>query len=188
MSEWNECSSSESPCPHNASQQVSASCDLCSGADVVSRFSNWPPWQPSWIMEWKNFSNSKSPCHPNASHQVRAQSDLLFAGRYGLKIFKMATVVAILDIRKILAILNLCVATRPPIKFQLNQTYGLGVDFGSHLGYWNTMILAILIIHVAPMPPTKFGINLTEFGSRCGFKIFKMAAQAASSDNRTKRF
>ena len=108
MSEWNECSSSESPCPHNASQQVSASCDLCSGADVVSRFSNWPPWRPSWIMEWKNFSNSKSQCHPNASHQVRAQSDLLFAGRYGLKIFKMAIVMAILDIRKILAILNLC--------------------------------------------------------------------------------
>ena len=65
-----------------------------SGADVVSRLSRWPPWQPSWIFEWNEFSNSKPPCHPNASHQVLAQSDLLI----GLKIFKMATMAAILDI------------------------------------------------------------------------------------------
>ena len=37
--------------------------------DVVSRFSRWPPWWPSWILEW-NFSNSNSPSHPNATHQV----------------------------------------------------------------------------------------------------------------------
>ena len=51
---------------------------------------------------------------------------------------------------------------------------------GSHLVYRNGMLLAILNFHVAPVPPTKFGLNLTGFQSRCGFKIFKMAAQAPS--------
>ena len=40
----------------------------CSKADVVSLFSSWPPWRPSWILKWNQFSNSKSPCHPYASH------------------------------------------------------------------------------------------------------------------------
>ena len=66
-----------------------------SRADVVSRFSSWPPWQPSWILEWKEFSNSKSPCHPNACHQIRAQSDLPYTSRRDLK---MSTVAAFLDI------------------------------------------------------------------------------------------
>ena len=38
-----------------------------SGADVISRFSRWPPRQPPWILERNKFSNSKSPSHPNAS-------------------------------------------------------------------------------------------------------------------------
>ena len=71
----------------------------CSRADVVSRFSSLPPWQPSWILDWNQFSNSKSPCYPNASHQGWAQWDLPFQSRHGLKIFKMATMGAILDIR-----------------------------------------------------------------------------------------
>ena len=67
----------------------------------------------------------------------------------------------------ILAILNLCVTVMPPIKFQLNQTYGLGGEafqdshHGGHLGYQNRMILAILHLHVATMPPTKFQLNPT---------------------------
>ena len=69
-----------------------------SRADVVSRFSSWPPWQPSWILELNPFSNSKSPCHPNASHQVWAQSNLPSGSRHGLKTFKMATMRAIMDI------------------------------------------------------------------------------------------
>ena len=40
---------------------------------------------------------NKSPCHSNASHHVWAQSDLPFRSKRGSKIFKMATVVAILD-------------------------------------------------------------------------------------------
>ena len=43
------------------------------------------------------FSNSESPCCLNASHQVFAQSDLPFWRRWGLKIFKMATLEAISD-------------------------------------------------------------------------------------------
>ena len=59
-----------------------------SGANMVWRFSSWPPWQPSWILEQKDFSNSNSPCGPNASHQ----SDLGFRSRCAFKIFKMATI------------------------------------------------------------------------------------------------
>ena len=66
-----------------------------SRADVVSRFSSWPP---SWILEWNQFSNSKSSMSPQC-FQGWVQSDLPFGSRHGLKIFKMATMGAILDIR-----------------------------------------------------------------------------------------
>ena len=60
---------------------------------------------------------------------VPAQSNLRFEGRC-LKIFKMATMVAILDIRmeRFLAILNLHVSLMPPTKFHLNPTYHSGAD------------------------------------------------------------
>ena len=50
-----------------------------------------------------------------------------FGSSYDLKIFKMATMGAILDIgtKMILAILNLYVAPMSPIKFQLNPAYSL---------------------------------------------------------------
>ena len=108
------------------SHQVSAI--YHSRADVVSRFSSWPPWWPSWILELNEFSNSISPCHPNASQQVWAQSDLPFGSRRCLKIFKMATVVAILDHLGYWNYWNLFFALMPPIKFQLNLTYGMGGD------------------------------------------------------------
>ena len=60
----------------------------------------------------------------------------------------------------ILAILNLYVAPMPPIKFWLNQTYGLGGDVG-HLGYRNRTTLAILNLYVAAMPPIMFWLNPT---------------------------
>ena len=53
--------------------------------------------RPSWISECNNFSNSESLYHCDASHQVSAQSDLQFGKRCRLKSFKMATMVAILD-------------------------------------------------------------------------------------------
>ena len=56
---------------------------------------------------------------------VLAQSDLR---RCCLKNFKMAVMVAILDIGTIIAILNLYIAPMPPIKFRLNLTYVLGGD------------------------------------------------------------
>ena len=55
-----------------------------------------------------------------------------------------------------------------------------------HLGYWNGMILVILNLQMAPMPPNKF--EHLGFGSRCGLKIFKMAAQAAILDRQTEQF
>ena len=70
-------------------------------------------YNPVNPMEWNYFSNSKSPCHSITSDQVWAQSDLGFMSRCGLKIFKVA---------------DLYVALMPPIKLQLNPTYGLGGD------------------------------------------------------------
>ena len=130
-----------------------------SGADVVSRLPRWPP---SWILKPNEFSNSKSPCHPNVSCQVWAQSDIPFWSRRGLKIFKMATVAAILDIRTAplyqfwISMLIWCL----PLSFDLIQITVREErsfeDFqdgrhGGHLGYRNGMILAILNLHVAPI-------------------------------------
>ena len=50
----------------------------CLEADMVWRFSSWPPWGPSWISERNDFSNSESLCCSDASHQVWAQSNLQF--------------------------------------------------------------------------------------------------------------
>ena len=72
-----------------------------SGADVVWRFSGWPPWRSFWTLERNDFSNSESLCCSDAYHQVSAQSDLMLGRRGFLKIFKMADMVAIFDIEKI---------------------------------------------------------------------------------------
>ena len=86
------------------------------GGDVVWRISRWPLWWPFLILEQKDFSNSESLCRFNASHQVSAQSDLRFGRRCSLTNFKMAAMAATLDIEteRVLAILNLNVATMPP--------------------------------------------------------------------------
>ena len=83
----------------------------------------------------------------------------------------------------ILAIFNLYVAPMPPIKFQLNPSYGLvgEVSFeefqygrhGSHLGYRNGTILAILNLYVAPIPPIKFRLNLTYGWEEISFEEFQ---------------
>ena len=102
-----------------------------SRADVVSRFSSWSPWQPSWILEQNEFSNSNSPCHPNASHKVWAQSYLLFGSRHVWRFSRWppwqpnerAKLWREYRNGTILAILNLYVAPMPPIKCQLNPTW-----------------------------------------------------------------
>ena len=60
--------------------------------------SRWLPQRLSWILERYDFSNSESLCHFDASHQVLAQCNLRFGRRCHLKDFKMAAMVAILDI------------------------------------------------------------------------------------------
>ena len=94
ISEWNDFSNSKSLCGPSASHQVWAHSDL----GFRSRFSRWPPRWPSWIVEQNNCSNSESLCSSNVFHEVSAQSDFQFGRRYPLKNFKMAAVVAILDI------------------------------------------------------------------------------------------
>ena len=112
------------------------------------------------------FSNSESPCHPNASHQVVAQSDLPFGSRWGLKIFKIATL-GPSQIRTILAILNIYVTPMPPIMFGLNPHYSMGEDVfwkisngphGGHLGCRIGTNLAVLNRHVSPCLSPSFSL------------------------------
>ena len=91
-------------------------------------------------------SNSESLCHSDAFHQVSAQSDLWFRRRCRLKNSKcLPSSFSSIQLTvweemfeefqdghhlgyqngTILAILNNCVTVMPPIKFQLNRTYGL---------------------------------------------------------------
>ena len=84
------------------------------------------PWWPSWTTEQNDFSNSESSCHCDASHRFGSirltVREMLFEefqdGRHGGYLgYWNGT---------ILTILNLYVTVMPPIKFQLNPTYGLG--------------------------------------------------------------
>ena len=68
-----------------------------SGEEVKNRFSRWPPWQPSWISNQNDFSHFWSISHPDASYQVSSQLAFGFRRRSEKKIFKMATMEAILD-------------------------------------------------------------------------------------------
>ena len=135
-SERNEFSNYKSPCGSNASHHVWAQSDLGSEADVVSRFSRWPPWWPSWTAERNNFSYSEFLCRSHASHQVSALSGLRFGRRCRLKNFKMAGHLGYRN-RTILAILYFYVAPMPPIKFQLKSTYGLGGDVVWRTSRWS---------------------------------------------------
>ena len=141
----------------------------CLRADVVWRFSRWPP---SWILEQNDFSNSESPCHSNAFHQVSVQTDLWFGRRCGLKNFQDDHHRGHLGYQNktILAILNLHVTLMPPTKLGLIRiSFRMQMWFEyfqdgypcSHLGYQKGKILAFLNLYVPLMPPIKFQLNLT---------------------------
>ena len=70
---------------------------FCSGEEVKNRFSRWPPWRPSWVPNRNDISHFWSISHPDASYQVSSQLAFGFRKRSEKKIFKMATMVAILD-------------------------------------------------------------------------------------------
>ena len=94
----------------------------------------------------------------------------------------------------ILAILNLYVATMPPIKFQLNPTYDFG-DVIWRFSWWPSWILEWN--HFSNPNSLSCDPNASHqvwaqsdlgLGSRCGFKIFKMATWAAILDSQMERF
>ena len=117
----------------------------------------------------ERFSISESLCRSDASHQVSALSVLRFGRRCRLKNYKMAGDHLGYRNGTILAIMNLYVAQVPPMKFQPNQTYGLGADVIWRISKWSPLrpslisetILAILNFLVATTPPVKFRLNLT---------------------------
>ena len=99
--------------------------------------------------------------------------------------------------KMVLAILNLYVALMPPIKFQLNPTYGLEdvVWTFSRWPIWRPSSILEqndFINSTSPCGPNAshqvWAQSDLGFRSRCGFKIFKMAAQAAILDSRPERF
>ena len=141
---------------------------------------------PSWILEWNDFSRSEFPCRSNASHHVSAQTDLQFGrilfaefqdGRYEQNNFSNSE--------------SLC---HLPSGFSSIWLKVRENDVLWTISRWRPCwiseqkILKILNLHVTPMPPTKFGLNLTEFGSRCGLKTFKMAAVADILEIWTEQF
>ena len=84
-------------------------------------FNEAEPLRPSWIFARHSFSLFWSRSHPVAKKQVSAQSDLRFEKRCRKLLFKMAAVVAILDILPAhLAILCLIRVQMPIIKFRFN--------------------------------------------------------------------
>ena len=151
------------------------------GTDVLWRIWRWPPWRPSWISEQNYFSNSESLCCCNASHHVLAQSHLRFGRRCRLKYFKMAAMAAILEIGTILTFLNLYNSRKPPIKFQLNLTYFLGLDVIWRIWRWPWPSQYLgLLWYVVAQSDLWFG--------RCHLKNFKMATVAAILDIGTEWF
>ena len=96
ISEKNDFSNSESLCHSDATYQVWAQSALRFRRCHLKNFKMAA--MLSWLSEWNEFSSSESPCLPNAYHQVSAQSNLPFGSRWCFKIFKLATMAAILDI------------------------------------------------------------------------------------------
>ena len=134
------------------------------GANVVSRFSWWPP-----IPERNDCSNSESLCRSNAFHhffssiRLTVWEEMLFEG------FQDGRRGGHLGYRngRIFAILNLYVALMPAIVSAQSDMVSEDMSFenfqdgcrGGHLGCRNGTILAIL--YITPMPPIKFPLNPT---------------------------
>ena len=167
---------------------------------MVTRFSRWLPWWPSWILERNGFSSSKFPCCPNGFRQVSAQSVFPFWSRYQLKIFTMAAVAANLGSRNkiILAILNLHVTPVPPNKFWLILTYHSEAAVVSRFSIWPPWLPSWI--------SEQNGLSQSEFlccsdaslqvsapsnlrlERRCRLKNFKMVIVAVILDIGTERF
>ena len=86
----------------------------------------------------------------------------------------------------ILAILNLCVAVMPPIKFWLNPNYGLGGDIVWRIS-GNDFSNSESLCHCDASHEVSAQSDL-RIGRRCRLKNFKMAAMAAILDIGTERF
>ena len=141
---------------------------FCSVEEVKNRFSRW---RPPWISDRNNFSYFWSTSHPDASYQVASQLAFSFRRRREKLIFKMATMVAILDFRLewlwLLLIYKSSPCFLPSFKSigLIVQENKWKIDFqdghrDSHLGFLIRMILAIFALQVTPMLPTKFQVNL----------------------------
>ena len=93
MSEWNEFDSSESPCLPNASHQVSAQSDLQLGSRCRFKI-----FKIATILERKDLEILNLHVTPMPPTKFCFNLTYHFGADIVLKIFKMATMAAILDI------------------------------------------------------------------------------------------
>ena len=75
----------------------------------------------------KDFSNSESLCHCDASNQVFGSTQLMVWEEMSFELFQDGVQLGYGN-KMILAILSLYNSPKPPIKFQFNLTYCLGLD------------------------------------------------------------
>ena len=69
------------------------------GEEVLSRFSRWCRWQPSWITDKNEVRYFLSKSRSDTSYQVSNQLTFRFRKRSSKKIFKMAAMATILSFR-----------------------------------------------------------------------------------------
>ena len=196
--ERNDFNISESLCHCDASIKFWLNPTYSLEGDVVWRISRW---RPPWKAEQNNFSNSESLCHSDVSHKVSVQSDMVW--EMSFEELQDGYRGSHLGYRNgmILAILNLCVTVMFPIKFWLNQTYGLGADVVwriSRCPPWRPSWLSernnfsnFESLYRSDASHKVFAQSDLWFGRRCRLKNFKMAATAilaAILDIGTKRF
>ena len=89
------------------------------------------------LSEWKHFSKFESPYNAlMAATKHRFNSILFFWRRWRLKNFKMAAMLAILDIRSDWWIASFHFDPMPPIEFWLNETCGFEGDGVWRISKW----------------------------------------------------
>ena len=135
--EQNDFSNSKSPCGPSASHQVWVQSDFGFGNRCSFKIFKKAAQRPPWTAKRNNLSNSESlslQCLPSSfgSIQPKVWEEMSFEefqdGHHGSHLGYQN--------RMIMAILNLCNAPMPPIKFQPNLTYSLGGDIIWRISTW----------------------------------------------------
>ena len=157
----------------------------CLEADLVWRFSRWPPWRPFGISELNDFSNSDSLCCSDASH-LQLKPTYGLGGDVVWRFSRWPTWrPSWISEQNDLHVAQILPPPPPPYPpppththTHTHSTPSLGSVWlrcwepmwfqtfqdgrsGGQFGWPNGMILAILNLYVSPMLPIKFRLNPT---------------------------